>query len=527
MIRKTIPLFAAALLAACCTGRGLDPAVEVPAPDDAREGMIVLGERLADPYSLENMRAALTAVYPTKGAGHLLSASHYYVRFLPKNERDYAWLESRGVVMLDHPMDYEILREGDWYHDPDIPEGQITWQYASVPRDFPFPPKIRYEILDDCYIPGEELQVKAGDGIDWEAVEREAYRLTGNEDLLEERPRTRADSPGTPQGRITIVDPDRGGAAEGVRGVRVACNTFVKTAYAYTDDEGCYQMSEVFPSKPRYRLIYKNSAGFAIGFNLLLVPASVSSLGRGETTGLDLVVDGSSDRRLFTRCVVNNAGYDYFQRCAEGDPALKTPPSNLRIWLFQRLSASCTVMLQQGVLVDQGKVGEWLGEYAVLLKLFLPDIALGLKGHDSYASIYADTVHELAHASHFSLAGTDYWENFARFIVTSYVTSGFVTYGVGTETDHGYCEVGEMWAYYLQTVLYRERYPGKDVPAFGQGHWFHPQIFLELEEDGLDEGRIFQVLSSDVTDRQMLQKKLISYYPEHKSAINQAFAKYN
>ena len=77
-----------------------------------------------------------------------------------------------------------------------------------------------------------------------------------------------------------------------MRGVRVACNTFVKTAYAYTDDEGCYQMSEVFPSKPRYRLIYKNSAGFAIGFNLLLVPASVSSLGRGETTGLDLVVDG-------------------------------------------------------------------------------------------------------------------------------------------------------------------------------------------------------------------------------------------
>ena len=525
MIKRLIQLFAAAVLAACCTGRGLDPAESTPGPD-VPDGMIVLGRRLEDPYSLENMSRAFASMYPTKADGAQLPPTHFYVRFLPKRERDFAWLEQHGVMILDHPMDYEILQEGDWYHDPDIPEGQFTWQYASVPCGFSFPPRIRYEILDDCYIPGDELETKA-DGIDWQAVEREAFRLTGNQALLDSRPLTRGEDDGTLRGRITIVDPDRGGAEEGVRGVRVACNTFVKTAYAYTDAEGYYQLSGTFSSRPRYRLIYKNSAGFAIGFNLLLVPASTSSLGRGDVSGIDVRVDENSNRRLFSRCVVNNAGYDYFQRCSSGDAALKAPPANLRLWIFQGLGASCSAMLQQGALVDQGKLGELLGEYSALLKVFLPDVALGLRGRDSYASIYAEAVHELAHTSHFALAGTDYWEKFIRFILTSYLTSGFVTYGVGTETDHGYCEVGEMWAYYLQTLLYRERYPGKEAPAFGQGYWFHPQILLDLDENGLGAGKIFQVLNEEVTDRQMFKKKLTSYYPEFKGVINQAFARYN
>ena len=84
-----------------------------------------------------------------------------------------------------------------------------------------------------------------------------------------------------------------------------------------------------------------------------------------------------------------------------------------------------------------------------------------------------------------------------------------------------------MWAHFFQTVLYRERYGSQNVPQFGRSQWFHPQILVRLEEQGLDANRIFQVLGSDVTDREMLQKKLISYYPEYKSAINETFARNN
>ena len=529
-MKRMIALFWVPVLLAACDGLGLSPGTDGWDAEGNPLGhdRIVLGRQLEDPYSVENMSAALASVYPTKAGRVVLPATHLYVRFLPEDEAQYALLERRlGQTMLDHPVDYEIVREGDYYHDPEIPEDRITWQYGVVPKDFSFPAGIRYEVLDSCHIPEEETGTKGEDGVDWAAVEREAYRLTGNDGLLDPAAGTKAgESSGRPAGRITILDDAPGRVPEGVRGVRVSCNSFVKFAHTYTDAEGHYQMDRSFASRPRYRLVFRNSAGFGIGLNLLLTPASMSTLGKQDATGLDYEVTRDSDRRLFSRCAVNNAGYDYYKRCAAESPALKTPPSNLRIWLFQRLNASSTMMLQQGVLVDESRLAKLMGEYFALVKVFLPDVTLGLKGRDTYASIYAEALHEFAHASHFMLAGRDYWDHFARFVMKSYVTSGFVTYGAGTEEDHGYCEVGEMWAYALQTLLYRERY-GESAPAFGLSYWFHPQILLQLAERGLAFNKIFQVLESDVTDRSMLRKKLISYYPEYKSDINQAFARYN
>ena len=527
-MKRLFELSLTALLAVCCTAVVLeDPAVgtpDSPAPDP---DMLVLGRRLEDPYSVENMTKALEAVYPTKASRVPVPTTHYYVRFLPANEQEYDMLEGRGIHLLDHPMDYEIVREGDWYHDPEVPEGKITWQYAAVPKDKPWPRVVRYEILHECHIPDDAKSTKSADGIDWAAVEREAFRLTGNGALLEENLTKANQEESTPAGRITIVDPKRGGEPEGVRGVHVTCNLFVKVASAYTDEDGRYRMTRSFSGKPRYRIVFKNSAGFCIGFNLLLVPASVSSLGVGEATGLDVQIDRNSDRRLFSRSVVSNAGYDYIHRCGATTPSLKAPPSNLRLWLFQGLDVSCSAMLQQGALIDNGPVGKLLGIYAILLKIFLPDIMLGLKDRADYADIYAEATHAFAHASHFMLAGKDYWDHYVRFLIRSFVTSGFTVYGTGTEEDHGYCEVSEMWAFFFQTILYRERYGAKDLPQFGYDKWFHPQILLQLEEKGLDANRIYQVLGEDVTDREMLQKKLTSYYPEFKSAINEAFARYN
>ena len=526
-MKRLFELSLTALLAVCCTSGVLEPDARTPAPAFDDSDMIILGDRLEDPYSVENMTKALEALYPTKAGSRVpVPPTHYYVRFLPANEKQYKILENEGYVLLDHPMDYEIVRDGDWYHDPEVPEDQITWQYAVVPADAFHPRFIRREILHACYIPADREATKSDDGIDWAAVERESFRLTGNEALLEEAPTKAGGGESTPSGRITIVDPARGGEAEGVRGVRIACNVFVKTAYTFTDEDGRYRMSQSFSGKPRYRLIFKNSAGFNIGFNLLLVPASVSSLGNGEATGLDVQIDRSSDRKLFSRCVVNNAGYDYIHRCNVSSPSIKTPPSNLRFWLFQGLDVSCTAMLQQGAIIDNGQIGKLLGIYSILLKIFLPDVILGLKGLDDYDDIYAEAVHAFAHASHFRQAGMDYWDHYVRFLVKSFVTSGFTVYGTGSEEDHGYCEVGEMWAHFFQTVLYRERYGDKDVPQFGYSQWFRPQILLQLEEEGLDANRIFQVLGSDVTDREMFRKKLTSYYPEYKAAIQEAFARY-
>ena len=89
-------------------------------------------------------------------------------------------LTELGLELSDHPFDYQIVREGDYYHDPAIADEKITWQYAVAGKDVEFPEDIRCEILDRCYIP-ESDATRAPD-IDWDAVERESFRLTGNED---------------------------------------------------------------------------------------------------------------------------------------------------------------------------------------------------------------------------------------------------------------------------------------------------------------------------------------------------------
>ena len=55
-----------------------------------------------------------------------------------------------------------------------------------------------------------------------------------------------------------------------------ACNVFVKFASTFTTRDGYYTIPKTFSSSPRYRLMFQNQKGFEIGFNLLLVPASLS-----------------------------------------------------------------------------------------------------------------------------------------------------------------------------------------------------------------------------------------------------------
>ncbi|MBO4264133.1 MAG: hypothetical protein J5871_05590 [Bacteroidales bacterium] len=485
-------------------------------------GMIVLGDRLEDPYSVDHMSEALRSLYPTKTGLQRVVPTDYYVRFLPRTEEEYGRLLAAGLWLQDHPVDYRIVQEGDYYHDPAVPEGDYTWQYTVVPTDFAFPDGIPCEVLDECYLPEHDPQTKADTGIDWLSVEREAYRLSGNGDAW--CPGTKAGD--CPKGRIAIVDDEVDDEPAGVKGVLVCCNSFVKFSTAYTDEEGYYELPRAFSSHARYRLVFQNVKGFSLGFNLVLVPGSVSTLGEQSPSGVSIVVDKHSERKLFTRCVVNNAGYDYWDACEGRSESLSTPPGNFRLWLFPDLSGALPLMLQQGVLVDNTIVSEWLGEYATLVKRFLPDALLGLLGASNYRTVYAAATKQFAHASHYMQAGTEWWDSLASFYLQSFVLSGArSSVGAGTEENAGYCELAEMWAGYLQTLLMRERY-GTDMPVYGASHWFFPQLFLYLDERGLDRFKIFAGLTSDVTDKQGLQQRLQSLYPEYRSTIAQAFARY-
>jgi hypothetical protein len=523
MKQKIVVLLASLAMMACSEdGTGSKADFEVPGSSEVSHEMIVLGEKMKDPYSLENVEDAVKSLYPTKADRIDIVATDLYVRFLPKDEKEYDSLVSMGLELMDHPMDYKIVKEGDYYQDPEISEDKITWQYAVVRKDFVFPKDIEYEILDQCYLSENDAATRS-DGIDWTAVERESYRLTGNEALL--LPATKAGT--CPSGRITIVDDDaNGGKAFGVAGVKVMCNAFVKFSSDYTDRDGYYEIGKSYSSNVRYRLVFQNEKKFTIGFNKILVKASTSTLGKSSADGVSVEVTKDSERKLFSRCVVNNAAYEYYNRCSEDDLDLCLPPANTRFWLFQKLDVSSAVMLQHGAILDNSLISDFLGPYKELVKMFVPDITLGLDGKDDYSSIYRATCHELAHASHFSQVKTDYWDNYIAYIMTSYVTSGGMTYGNGSEPNSGYCEIGEMWAYFMESIMYKDRYGGS-APSFGNSFWFYPQIFRYMNERGMSCSQILKALVGQVHSREMLQDKLCELYPDDKSMIEQVFNRYN
>lgn len=492
---------------------------------DLKHEMIVLGKRLENPYTTENMTRALESLYPTKADRVDLRTTDLYVRFLPADEREYDILMEMDVELVDHPMDYVIAVEGDWYHDPEVPEDKMTWQYAVVSPDFDFP-DIRYEVIDECYISEHDPVTRSSDtGIDWQAVEREAYILTGNEDMLGV-PQTKASTKVKPSGRITIVDEHaNGGKPFGVAGVRVSCNSFVKYDMTYTDRDGYYSMSKEFSSELRYRLIFTNEKDFSIGFNMVLVPASVSTLGKTSPEGVNITVTKDSEDKLFRRCVVNNAVYDYISRCASSDLGIATPPADLRLWIMQGMKSSSAVMLHHGAMVESKIMTEYLGPYAKLLGVFLPDITIGTSDKDEYREIYSTTCHELAHASHYAKVGSEFWNPYILYIIESFVKTGGDAYGDGTGSKAGYCEIGEMWAYYLESRVFKDRYGGA-FPTFGTSFWFYPQIFRYLDERGLGPDKIFSVLTGDVVSKAALKSALLAAYPTKRTVIEQVFSRY-
>ena len=150
MRSNRIILFLALALVSCQKdGMSPDRGIDYEYGKGLPHGKIVLGNRLENPYKTENMTKALASLYPTKAGRVEVEPTDLYVRFLPVNKQECDELEALGLELVDHPLDYAIAVDGDWYHDPQIPEEDMTWQYAVVPVDFKFP-HIKYEIIDEC-----------------------------------------------------------------------------------------------------------------------------------------------------------------------------------------------------------------------------------------------------------------------------------------------------------------------------------------------------------------------------------------
>ena len=491
---------------------------------------MVLGEKLNNPYALEVMQAAVESLTPADKPVPTLMVTDLYVRFLPKDSTELAILyDVEKLELFDYPLDYEIMVEGDYYHDPSIPEGNPTWLYTTVAPDYEFP-DVEYEILETCYIP-QEVSVKSSSSVTFspEDLEREAYRLAGLDSMWIDGPLTRAAE--YPSGKFTVYDTETQEYVP-VKGVKIRVHNIIKWATAYTDQNGCYTIGKKYRTNVHYAMVFKNTKGFKVWGNwAMLAPANHNMRFHSNSGYSD---DFGTSSNAWDWATVNNAAYDYYNLCSQN--GISAPPQNLSIWCYRNYDAGGMAWMIPRFehlslninIYDllQFHVGISLG----ILRNILPDIFIFPGNQKSSPDLYETTIHELSHASHFSVVGTNYWNKYMNYIANSYLN--YKSPYASENIEHsGICAVGEMWGYAMGYIYKYEKYKcsvnQQDIYP-GDSYFFKPHILWDIYKYRLlDKGEIFSCMTSDADEVYKLRNKIDRLFPNKAAYIDLIFAKYD
>ncbi|WP_421890588.1 hypothetical protein [Marinoscillum sp.] len=376
------------------------------------EGMIQLGREIENPYSLDVMRKALTSLFPNgRVTSEDIVATHFYVKFHPKNETDLDRLQDDTLTIFHtYPLHYEMQSGGTYYHDPEIPNNKPTYQYAVVPVDYQFP-EVKYKILEEIYLPPLDEGVSSARTLglsktDLIKLENRALELTDNLEYVIELPEDdepcdscdpgdTGDGGGTssspcttcPFGRILIQD-DVAGRPVPIVGAKVIGYKLFRSYEAYTDNDGRF-------------VINWRDAG-AINWKIKWERYHYS-IREGDWFQAVTTRDGSrsfwnhtigNDTHSQYFALIHQAAYDYYYGNNFG---LSRPP----------LNSSTTPQLKIAA-----KIEPWIAENshaAVYYSYFnlipgpnLPDVFIRTYGEAS-DRVYAVTAHELAHMAHWNL----------------------------------------------------------------------------------------------------------------------------
>ncbi|SNR14605.1 T9SS type A sorting domain-containing protein [Tenacibaculum jejuense] len=222
---------------------------------------IVLGKKLVNAYSVENMQKAFNSLSKqkkTKSPLTYISANHLYVRFLPKDNKELHELMNVSILELfDHPLDYEIEQEGNYYHDPSIPDDRPTWYYTVIKIEDIIPEAIQhitYQVLEELFLPPDNSSAVNF----YTDLEEKSLILTKNSVTATRSPKYR------PSGQILVSNPISGSIYreneryDGVPNVVGRVRKWFKISKGITDNDGYFQVSKKFRGKVNFGVIYKN-----------------------------------------------------------------------------------------------------------------------------------------------------------------------------------------------------------------------------------------------------------------------------
>ncbi len=275
MQKITFLAASAALILAACS-EPLQEAAEINKSDEKQikafineeDTPIILGEKLNNPYTVDNMRKAIEIMNSKRLTKSAISTdikpTHYYIKFKPKDEADLDKLDAdTAVFYYSFPLDYEIIQEGSYYHDPELPSDVPTYQYCAVDIDHKLP-DVEHEILEELYILEDVNVYEDGKSDDdnnnldksykkdyWETLEMEAKLLAGYEVDLTKHSKWR------PKGYLRYQDNEKGIVPLAGVPVHLRKNLFVGYQCC-TDEEGFFSF-KMIREKASYLIRWKRA----------------------------------------------------------------------------------------------------------------------------------------------------------------------------------------------------------------------------------------------------------------------------
>ncbi len=368
--------------------------------------MTELGEKLSDPYTVKNMQDAYDNIEHQFNSGKKpkVRTTHLYIRYAPDSEEELSILKlDSSLILYEYPLDVEIKKRGDYYHDPSIPKGKPTYQYTVVKTDYKYPQNLKHKILKRLYIPEEDEEItelnRSEADSNVEILLQEAFSLSGRK--LEPIDNQLNRSRWRPSGVILAHDDFltfNNNSSIPIEGLKVKARRYYTTYIGFTNSMGKFSVNGTFKRPANYCFEWERydfsirSGGYGqAGYNGPKI--------KGDWN-LDIPASNTAQKLYAT---IFRASFAYYYGNRNG---LRRPPENstwntqLKIGAYQQNGTS-----NHCVACGYAGIGSRIKIYK-----------------DAHSRLdYATTIHELAHASHWHL-GNISWGSIEPIVKESWAT---------------------------------------------------------------------------------------------------------
>jgi hypothetical protein len=478
---------------------------------------IILGEKLENPFSVENMQKALnslleesnelegTGISKRNAAMLTISPTDWYICSKVDSTQFNTLISDTTLTLSQVPLDCEIIQHGDYLED--FQNSEIKNLYTVVKPGYTNPNGIDFEILDEIFIPENSEYYYDEDNED--VIEKRSLsansfndnfvnlllkkafintdneRFLANTSQLEKRQLIQGKKTSYyPEGKISYRTPK---GYEPVKGIKIVMWRWFRRIEAITDENGH------FKSKTKLnKILIGNNVQYYMNmtgqngdqkwhldtnlFGVLCFWVNEYSLGSGSPNYVDFKFD--TIHKAWRQCLVNNAIYDYVTHTRK--EGLTLPPNELRIAVgnngiassaplftkyfsadFEILFGLADALITDGIVAPTLRVSPLPIPTLTLLK---PDIIINCSNTTfEYYRRYSAVWHELNHGAHLQAMinekgkdfATKYWTTIVRQEASNY-TKTKDSYGEKGDKNWEYIALAEGWANYRQWKMSKQ-----------------------------------------------------------------------